>query len=230
MTLTGVKDIDLEIMNNLDDRSLLTLCKVSNRYIHELCNNEAFWRNRFIKIFGQKAGKYKPEDRTWKRHYLTVIMYLDELNRELEDPFEFFTWIDGQIGREDFYTEVNKTIKKQDEKHQIGYWLFNLGKNKITILYPIDRYEELDLTERKYTTDTYFTPAEVIKHISDFYNETITPEELIEQQEADNPYAEDFTVQDAENGVIRRKHLMNMFFEGLTGTGYEDKYMVMLGS
>lgn len=230
--LTGHKDSDIIILSKLDDRSLLNLCLVRNRYINTLCNNEDFWRNRFVKVFGLEASKYKPEDRTWKKHYLTVIMHLDELLLSdgdiAGDPFKFFSnFVQGEINSDNFYNEVNKSISTLPKIYQTGYWLLNLG-NEIKIAYQIDRYDELPPIVREYSADTYFTPAKIVKIISDFYNETITAEELLEQQQVDNPYAAGLTVIDAKNNLIQRKHLVGMFFEGLDP--YDGVYHVIFGS
>src|SRR5581483_204211 len=46
-TLSGNKDTDLQILQNLNDTDFPTICKV-NKYIHSLCENESFWLNRFL--------------------------------------------------------------------------------------------------------------------------------------------------------------------------------------
>ena len=227
--LTGVKDADLEILKNLDDRSLLNVCLISNRYINSLCSNQDFWRNRFVQYFGQEASTYKPQDRTWKRHYLTVIMYLDELLQPDSDiagnPFEFFrSFVQGRIGYGDFYQEVNQSIGTLHEQYQVGYWLLNLG-NKISIDFQVDRYEEVISIVREYTSDTHFTPADIVKIISDFYEEPVTAEELLDHQGQDNPNADGLTVEDANNGLIQRKNLVNMFFEGLSPLANGNYYI-----
>lgn len=232
MVLTGNKDADLEIMKNLDDRSLLNLCLVYNRYVNELCSNNDFWRNRFIEIFGSKAANYKPVNRTWKQHYLTVIMYLDELTQPDGefggDPFMFFSdFTLGEIGSGNFYEKITESIANLDERYRIGYWLLNLG-DSITISYPVDRYEDIEPIVKEYKSCNHFTPAQVVKIISDFYEEPITAEELLEQQEVDNPHAIGLTVDDANRGLIKRKDLVNMFFEGLDEM--DGMYIIMFGS
>jgi len=79
------KDVDLEIMKNLDDRSLLSLCLVNKTYSN-LCNNETFWYNRYVERFGVDGVKYKPVDRSWKNNYLQTIIDLDIYS---DDPKQF---------------------------------------------------------------------------------------------------------------------------------------------
>ncbi len=44
-SLTGIKDIDFQILNNLDDPSLLYFCKV-NRKVSQLCQDPELWQRR----------------------------------------------------------------------------------------------------------------------------------------------------------------------------------------
>ena len=53
MFLSGQRDPDLIILDNLNDKDLLSVC-ITNRYANHLCNNEDFWRIRFIKKWGKK--------------------------------------------------------------------------------------------------------------------------------------------------------------------------------
>ena len=58
--LTGRKDPDFIILSNLNDGDLLSVC-LTNKYAYSLCNNEDFWRNRFIAKWGEEYMKsYKP--------------------------------------------------------------------------------------------------------------------------------------------------------------------------
>lgn len=50
----GVKDIDREILLNVSDEQLYTICCV-NKYSEDLCN-EYFWHTRFVRKFGVDPG------------------------------------------------------------------------------------------------------------------------------------------------------------------------------
>ena len=49
-TFTGIKDVDLLILKELDDEDLFSLCQV-DKYINNLCNNESFWLNKLLKKY-----------------------------------------------------------------------------------------------------------------------------------------------------------------------------------
>lgn len=89
MRFTGNKDVDYTIMANLDDRSLLNFCQ-TDKYVSVLCRNDEFWRRRFISKYGDKASNYKPAERTWRNHYLKVLIDLDMFSN---NPAEFLRHI-----------------------------------------------------------------------------------------------------------------------------------------
>ena len=89
MAMTGIKDLDLEILMNLPDRDLLNYCS-TNKDIYNMCNNDMFWRKRFIKRFGEIPAKYKPKERKWKNHYMQVVIDLDRFS---SDPWRFLRHI-----------------------------------------------------------------------------------------------------------------------------------------
>ena len=75
--LAGTKDANLLILDKMDDRTLLSYCQ-TNRYAENLCNNEDFWRNRFVKVYGIGDAKLKDKNRTWKNYYLSVLYYTNK--------------------------------------------------------------------------------------------------------------------------------------------------------
>jgi len=92
MAMTGIKDLDLEILMNLPDRDLLNYCS-TNKDIYNMCNNDMFWRKRFIKRFGETA-LYKPKERKWKNHYMQVVIDLDRFS---SDPWNFIKYVDWNL-------------------------------------------------------------------------------------------------------------------------------------
>ena len=74
--MLGVKDVDRKILLELDDRSLLNTCQVDTRY-RRLCNSDEFWRIRYIQQYGVEAAQHKPNNITWKNHYLQTVIDLE---------------------------------------------------------------------------------------------------------------------------------------------------------
>ena len=48
MSLTGLKDVDMEIILHLEDKELPRVYAV-NKYVNEICQSDAFWYKRLIK-------------------------------------------------------------------------------------------------------------------------------------------------------------------------------------
>ena len=245
MSLSGNKNIDYLIMEQLDDRSLLNLC-LTNKYTQELCRNDLFWQKRFVSKFNGRI--VKPEGISWKNYYLQVISDLSyvEEELELEEPMglfnsEFFYNVLGgrSVTLGSFLSRATEQyINRGYSKLLHIYYLFNLG-NSIKIGYPIDRYGELEpivreyktrsqIGSQEYKTKTYFTPNDIIGFIGEFYEEPVSPEELEIQQDIENPLAEDYSLEDAREGHVRRADLVNLFIEGLYKEG--DIYFLQLGS
>ena len=62
MSLTGVRDVDMEIILQLEDKELPRVCAV-NKYVNEICQSDAFWYrrllNRITKVRDDNLSKYK---------------------------------------------------------------------------------------------------------------------------------------------------------------------------
>ncbi len=85
---TGIKDLDLKILMDVDDETLLNACS-TNKELYRICNTDSFWRNRYIKQYGEHAASFKEKGRSWKNHYMQTIIDL----QKFKDPMDFFTHI-----------------------------------------------------------------------------------------------------------------------------------------
>ena len=124
MSLTGVKDVDMEIILQLDDRELPRVCAV-NKYVNEICQSDAFWYkrliNRITKVRDDNFSKYKEikmisvtgeKIREMQRFY--GLKSLKELNNFLNElppnaaylAYHGFPYIDKQI--KDTYKSFNE--------------------------------------------------------------------------------------------------------------------------
>ena len=181
MKLTGIKDVNYLIFDKLDDRSLLRYC-ISHK---NACNDDEFWKRRLIKKFGKMSEMIiRPENRTWKKHYLTIIKDLD-----IKNPWKFlqiFPWNlnDNRI------SEIPQLLG-QDETFTNRFWLLNLGK-KVTIHFPVGE----DIISKRYESKTYLTPFKIMQIIYNFYHEKIDEDELLNQQNEGNQEAMDYDFDD----------------------------------
>ena len=49
-----------------------------------------FWRDRYLKNFGKFPLKYKPENRSWKDHYIQTFINLQKFK---DNPTKFLDYI-----------------------------------------------------------------------------------------------------------------------------------------
>jgi hypothetical protein len=70
--LTGIKDVDLLILKNLDDYSLLNYCQTS-QYAKNLCDNELFWKNRFFEKHPYLEESFNKDNKKWRQLYLEEL-------------------------------------------------------------------------------------------------------------------------------------------------------------
>ena len=166
MAFTGLRDTDLIILSKLNDEDLLNVCSEKNSYLNRICKDENYWRNRFIKHYGEHAGEYKPETRTWRRHYLKVLV---DLERFKNDPVKFLDlilWNDKGIERSFYIDEQGEPILLSSAPEWVitNFWLLDLGVIRVA-----------DLTSTAILLDSnvysHLKPFELLKkqHTKQFY-------------------------------------------------------------
>ena len=74
--LSGLKDIDREILKHIDDSELLNVCTINRKFWYEVCDDN-FIRRRLRKY--PDIEKHKNENDTWKEYFLTVIYYVSKI-------------------------------------------------------------------------------------------------------------------------------------------------------
>ena len=86
-TFTGMRDIDIDILNKLDDKKLIEMCEM-DQYLYSICNDQVFWQRRVISTYRKyltleemKKGK---GDRSWSDYYIEVHKLLKKPHLEYE--------------------------------------------------------------------------------------------------------------------------------------------------
>ncbi len=206
---TPIKDLDLKILSDLNDRDLISFC-LTDKTANKLCQDENFWRNRFINRFGYEMMKYKPEERTWKKHYLTIISDLDEYTEFPWKQVKGYIWkiskpvstVKGDIGGK------NKPIHKLKEYRQNVFHFLGLGKN-ISLGFPFGE----TYIRRNYTNTIDFTPEKVLELVYNFYQEPLTKEDILLTGEGN--------IGDKKISIMKQKKF-DIFF--LTKDKFGNKY------
>lgn len=115
------KDMVLKIMSQMNDEDLLNFCKTNNQRDAEgvlYCNNEEFWKNRFIQKYGKTE---KDKSRTWKNFYKVVKYYADKFQTNIQEAKEqilkeksdIFNFFSNYLGQKAF-EKVLKNIDNID--------------------------------------------------------------------------------------------------------------------
>jgi hypothetical protein len=140
-SFSKIKDVDLKILSELDDRSLFRTCS-TNKYAYNLCFDEDFWRNRYRNKFGTEERVPKPEKRTWRNHYLQTIKDLG-IFANSQEPKQFIQYIiwNPKGPKYSFFLEIldkrNIPFEKAPEWVRNSFYFLDLGQIKIgKIIYP----------------------------------------------------------------------------------------------
>ena len=82
--LTGNKDIDRKILNELEDEDLVNVCQ-TNKKAQLLCNDQVFWMNRVFLRFGYVGGnilRKNKKDRSWSEYYIKDLRKINSTNAD----------------------------------------------------------------------------------------------------------------------------------------------------
>ena len=127
------KDLAHKIMMDLSNSDLVKIC-ATNKRMYDICNNyPSFWRNKFVKDYGEYAAQYKPDNRSWKNHYMSVFI---DLQKYKSDPMKFMwhiAWKDN-VDNSYFIDYQNKKLiplKEAPEWVMDNLYLLNIDKINI---------------------------------------------------------------------------------------------------
>ncbi len=82
--LTGNKDVDRKILNELEDEDLVNVCQ-TNKKVQSLCNDQVFWMNRVFLRFGYVGGdilRKNKKDRSWSEYYIKDLRKINSTNAD----------------------------------------------------------------------------------------------------------------------------------------------------
>ena len=103
--LTGIKDVDREILKHVLDEDLLKICSLNRRMWNEVCD-DGFLRRRLRNI-NSEIEKYKKENETWKRFFLRYIYYISLLKEQFQYDYTL-----GNFERQYQLLKEYKTMNK----------------------------------------------------------------------------------------------------------------------
>lgn len=113
MSLTGVRDVDIEILLRLEDSELPAVCSV-NKYVNEICKSDAFWYRRLINRIT------KVRDENLKRYpKLGLIEVTGEKIRRMQKFYGFET-----------LKELNNFLNELPPQSLYVDYYYHIGRDK----------------------------------------------------------------------------------------------------
>ncbi len=99
--LTGIKDLDREILSKVPDDELLKACTVDKRFWNDVCDDNFLRRRLSSKYPG--IENYKSSE-TWKQFFLSVIFYISKMKEDYN-----FEYTEGNFKKQYNLLEKYKT-------------------------------------------------------------------------------------------------------------------------
>jgi hypothetical protein len=106
--LSGIKDVDREILKHVNDRELLRVCSIDKKTWNEVCDDN-FLRRRLAKY--PEIEKYEKDDETWKQFFLRFVYYTSKMRDEYK-----FEYREGDF--KNHYHLLKRYVKIQDLLHE----------------------------------------------------------------------------------------------------------------
>ena len=130
--MSGIKDVDLKILMEMDDRELLTICNSKNKYFHRICKDELFWQQRYMKRFAsikKEAADHKPTNQTWRQYYLQTVIDLDRFSNDPWQFLPFVLWSPKGIDFSKYRDKEGEVIPFNEAPSWVmnNFFLLNLG-------------------------------------------------------------------------------------------------------
>ena len=119
MSLSGLKDIDREILKYVDDGELLKICSVDKKTWNEVCDDN-FLKRRLSQYPG--IEKYKG-NRSWKRFFSNAIFFISRMRENLQ-----FYYKSGDFKKQ--YKLLTKTKEDKDCPYKHSELLKNAVKEE----------------------------------------------------------------------------------------------------
>ncbi len=135
--LTGIPDLDINILNYLNDDDLLHACQ-TNQYAKNVCRTGQLWQQRSYDRYDNVPPK--PKTITWREYYFLLPNYPFDFNKE-----DYRRYIDSLIDTNN-YRDL-KTLIKLGEYESV-YWEI-LRLNRLDVLDRLQREGLLEGSEEE---------------------------------------------------------------------------------
>ena len=120
--LTGIKDLDREILSKIPDSELLTICTINKRFWNDVCDDN-FLSRRLRKY--PNIEKYKRKNESWKQFFLRVIYYISRMKEEFH-----FSYTEGDFKKQydllQQYKNTDKLLRKAIKNRVLSLVIYSI--------------------------------------------------------------------------------------------------------
>ncbi len=121
--LTGIKDLDREILSKMNDIELLTVCQIDKRFYYDICDDN-FLRRRLNKYQG--IEKYKKNE-TWKQFFLNTIYTITKMKADFQ-----FIYTKGDFQKQyklfKMYPVINNLLVYSAKEGELPLVIYSISK------------------------------------------------------------------------------------------------------
>lgn len=136
MSLSGLKDVDREILKHIDDKDLLKICSLNRKTWNEICDDNFLKRRLWSKYPG--IEKYKKRNESWKFFFLRSLYYISKMKEKYK-----FEYIEGDFRKQ---YELLSRYKGDDLLFEsIAQGQLSLVKHAVKLGVDIDQYKNHSL-------------------------------------------------------------------------------------
>jgi hypothetical protein len=89
--LSGIRDVDREILNKLDDKELLKVCSIDKYTWNNVCD-DGFLRRRLLAKY-PKIEQYKIKTESWKNFFLRAVHYIALMKENYNYEYSYGNFI-----------------------------------------------------------------------------------------------------------------------------------------
>lgn len=124
--LSGIRDVDREILSKIDDKDLLKTCSI-DKYTWEKVCDDGFLQRRLGKKYPE-IEQYKMEGESWKRFFLRAIHYITKLKEKYSFIYTFGDFVNQCWLFNNYISDINKFLLQSSEKGELALVIYSLDK------------------------------------------------------------------------------------------------------
>ena len=127
--LSGIRDVDREILGKLDDESLLKACSIDKYTWNTICD-DAFLKRRLLSKYPE-IEIYKLKNETWKHFFLRATHYIALLKEKWGYDYKFGNFITQNNLFKRYKNKekyINRLLKESAEEGELALIMWSLKK------------------------------------------------------------------------------------------------------